>query len=631
MKNSKLALRAAWLTARRAGWRRSLRRINRRLRLRLLNPRLGQRLYSAPTFLDPQPQRWACNSKPIEALTHLVQLRQTAPHAHAWDAQANTLTLLNHPPVSLQAPVAWQSRPIDDPLWTFQLHGWEWAWSALNDTTKRDAVLALWRDWLDQITIGQGLAWEPYPTSRRLAVWLTAWHLLEGDNQLLSAIAQQADYLRRHLERDLDNNHLIANAKALAWTGLLLPNLPQADSWRRLGLKWLWRSLQEQIRPDGGHFENSSSYHLAVWLDGLETALLCAACGEAVPTAVTDVLHRMGEFAWALHRPDGRLPLLNDSIEDEPLPASTLFALAARVLQREDFAPPTPDRMRSQIKFDRETHPQRLDRYPKSKVKNGQAHSGASQRKLSIQTFADTGYVVARYPTEKDETYLLFDAGDLGPLHCPGHGHADTLSFELWSQGEALIVDPGTYQYPAGEWRDYFRSTAVHNTATVDDLNQSTFAGPFRLADMAQGRLLPVATDQEKPEIIGEHNGYAFLDDPVIHRRHIRFHHARQLTITDRFLGAQEHQIALHYHLAPSQTVLERENVIKAVYPGGTRLKLQISNSSVVGNIKIINGWISRTWYSKEPSPIVVFTAKVKLPIAITSQLTISSEERSNG
>ncbi|MCP4423058.1 MAG: hypothetical protein GY803_01055 [Chloroflexi bacterium] len=30
-------------------------------------------------------------------------------------------------------------------------------------------------------------------------------------------------------------------------------------------------------------------------------------------------------------------------------------------------------RMRSQIKFDKETHSQRLDRYPKSKVKNGQA------------------------------------------------------------------------------------------------------------------------------------------------------------------------------------------------------------------------------------------------------------------
>ncbi|MCP4423305.1 MAG: hypothetical protein GY803_02315 [Chloroflexi bacterium] len=30
-------------------------------------------------------------------------------------------------------------------------------------------------------------------------------------------------------------------------------------------------------------------------------------------------------------------------------------------------------RVRSQIKFDKETHPQRFDRYPKSKVKNGQA------------------------------------------------------------------------------------------------------------------------------------------------------------------------------------------------------------------------------------------------------------------
>ncbi|MCP4426371.1 MAG: Uma2 family endonuclease [Chloroflexi bacterium] len=42
-----------------------------------------------------------------------------------------------------------------------------------------------------------------------------------------------------------------------------------------------------------------------------------------------------------------------------------------------EMSEPEPDvmplRMRSQIKFDKETHPQRLDRYPKSKVKSGQA------------------------------------------------------------------------------------------------------------------------------------------------------------------------------------------------------------------------------------------------------------------
>lgn len=598
---SSIALRAIWLTARRAGWRRGFRRLERRLRLRLVNPRLGPRLYAVPEHHGLLAQPLARHSKQIDVLTYLAQLRQTSPHAHIWDTEVNTLRLLNQTPVSLQPPVGWHKWPIEDPLWSFQLHSWEWAWPVLTDLTKRAVVFSLWRDWLSQVTIGQGLAWEPYPTSRRLVVWLAAWHLLEGDNQLVLAIAQHANYLSHHLERDLDNNHLIANAKALAWAGLLLPDLPRADLWRDLGLKWLWRGLQEQVRPDGGHFENSSSYHLAVWQDGLETVLLGEACDAVVPARVKDVLYRMGVFAKGLSRPDGRLPLLNDSIEDEPIPAASLFRLAARTLQQDDFSPQANNQLMVEHGYD-------------------------------VRVFKDTGYVVVRCPTAKGETYCCFDAGELGPIHCPGHGHADTLSFELWSRGEALIIDPGTYQYPAGEWRDYFRDTAVHNTATVDGLNQSTFAGPFRLADMANGHLRSVRIEREQLEIIGEHNGYTRLADPVTHRRHIHFHHAQQLTLTDLFLGKHEHQIALYYHLAPCQANLERESVIQAVYPGGTRLRLQIdNNNSIAGSLSIIDGWISRTWYTRELSPIVVFKAKTKLPVTIKTILTISSEETSNG
>ncbi len=597
MKTAKFKLRAVWLTARRAGWRRSLWRLNRRLRLRLLNPYLGRRLYPLPQNLAPAS--WAEDSPVVACLTTLAQLRQTGPHAHAWNIEAETVALLNQPPVPLAAPVAWQARPIDDPLWSFQLHGWEWAWPVLTNAAQRAAVWALWQDWLAQNPIGRGLAWEPYPTSRRIVVWLAAWGLLKGDGRFALAIAQQANYLRHHLERDLDNNHLIANAKALAWAGLLLPDLPQANRWRSLGLKWLWQSLLEQVRPDGGHVENSSSYHLAVWQDGLETALLCEACNEAVPDAVWDVLQRMGEFAWALRRPDGRLPLLNDSIEDEPLPSAAIFALADKTLEQANFI---------------------------SRTGGAVAPHG-----YEAHVFKDTGYAVIRYRPENNGTYLFFDAGDLGPAHCPGHGHADTLSFELWSQGEALIVDPGTYQYPAGKWRGYFRGTAVHSTATIDGLNQSSFAGPFRLADMAQGHLLSAALNQPEPEIMGEHNGYGRLADPVIHQRHIRFHNATHITITDLFTGSETHQIALFFHLSPSQTNLERKNVIQAVYPSGTQLKLQVNNNAAAGSLSATRGWMSRTWYSREPSPIIVFKAKAKLPVTITTQITISDKETLDG
>lgn len=266
-----------------------------------------------------------------------------------------------------------------------------------------------------------------------------------------------------------------------------------------------------------GHVENSTSRHLPVWLDGLETALLATEAGETVPPAACACLARMGRFAHALLRPDGRLPLLNDSVEDEPVPVQALFDLEAAVQPRDadatlaDSPPAVPG----------------------------------------------SGYAVLRSGPGPLDTYLLFDAGGLGPAYCPGHGHADTLGFELWGHGETLIIDPGTYQYPAGPWRDYFCGTAAHSTATVDGLDQSTFAGPFRVADMARGRLLAADPGPGEHAVAGEHDGYTRLPGPVVHRRRIRLRGRGELMVEDTFLGHEEHRLVLRFHLAPCQVLLE--------------------------------------------------------------------------
>ncbi len=575
------SLRGIWLTGRRAGVRRMLFRVRRRAQLRLLNPYLADSLYMVevngrtPSTLKPQPEV-------REQLTYLAHLRQRSHLDAAWDVTAETITLLNQAAAPLQPPVAWPVRPIADPLWSFQLHGWEWAWPKLIDPEAQTAVLDLWQDWLAQVPFGQTLAWEPYPASRRLVVWAAACHLLPVDEALVTAVARHAAYLAYHLERDLDNNHLIANAKALAWAGLLLPHLPQAAVWREMGLAWLWRSLQAQVRPDGGHVENSTSYHLSVWLDGLETVLLCQTIGAPVPPEITDLLYRMGLYAAALRRPDGRLPLLNDSIQDEPLPLTAILELAANVLDKPEFL--------------------------------------ALDVPVKSQAFPDTGQVVFRLG--QGETYLLFDAGDIGPDHCPGHGHADTLGFELWHRGEPLIVDPGTYQYAAGEWRDYFRGTAVHSTATVDEQNQTVFTGPFRVGDLAHGRLFSFDLAGDQPEAVGEHDGYGRLSDPVNHQRRIQGHSATKLTITDTFQGQAVHQIALHFHLASTQVELLTENEALIRYSGGTKLKLRVA-SDVPGQFIFTDAWISQEWYQKERSTILTFQVEVQLPVTLTTTIEI--------
>lgn len=577
----KESLRGVWLTGRRAGMRRLFFRLRRRAQLRLLNPYLADVLYKAP-LNGRHPSAPPAQPATASRLRFLARLRRGSHLAAAWNTAAGTISLLNQTAVPLQPPADWQARPVPDPLWSFQLHSWEWTWSKLIEAEAETAVLNLWQDWLLQVPFGQTLAWEPYPVSRRLAVWAAACHLLPVTDEMVTAVARHAAYLAHHLERDLDNNHLVANAKALAWFGLLLPQLPRAASYRELGLAWLWRSLRAQVRPDGGHVENSTSYHLAVWLDALETVLLCQAAHVPVPDDIYELLRRMGQYALALRRPDGRLPLLNDSIQDEPLPLASILELADVVLAESDFLGP--------------------------------------DNAISSQAFPESGQVVFRLG--QGATYCLFDAGDIGADYCPGHGHADTLGFELWHRGEPLVVDPGTYQYAAGKWRDYFRSTAVHSTASVDGRDQSVFTGPFRVSDLAHGRLVSFDLAGAQPAAVGEHDGYGRLPDPVLHRRRIQFQSPVKLTLTDTFSGKAVHQIALNFHLASTQVEILSEKEAVVQYPGGANLKLRVVNRAS-GQFTLTNAWISRDWYQKERSAILTFLVEAPLPLVLTTIIEI--------
>ncbi len=580
------AFRAAWLTGRRAGAKRTLYRLNRLWRTRLLNPRLGSRLYP----LRSVEGEWMGDSAEIQraCLRRLAQNRTVANEPPAWQVGDRTLTLLNQSPVSLQPPVRWQQTPIADGLWQFQLHGWEWAWPQLLNPAACAPLIGLWRDWIDQNRPGKGMAWEAYPTSRRLVVWCGAYFLVNPDPQLAAAILQQAAFLSRHLERDLDNNHLIANAKALAWVGLLFPPHPQAARYRDEGLALLWRLLIEQVGMDGGHLENSTSYHKGVWLDGLETVALCRASGVSVPVEVDHVLQKMGEFALAMQRPDGRLPLLNDSIQDEPLPLTHLFALSAELYERPDFA-------------------------------------AAAAGELVVRDSAelrDSGYVVIRTSNQTPRPiYLLFDGGDIGLPYCPGHGHADTLAFELWFGEQPLLIDPGTYQYPAGRWRDAFRGTLAHNTAQVDGVEQSEFIGAFRLGHIAHAKLGSVNLGGACQSVSASHDGYTRLSDPVVHARELRW---EGLTgeVVDRFSGAADHDVTLAFHATEGASVAVGETSAEIAYPDGTRLQLTVS-APAAGRFHLETGWASAHWYQKVETPVLLFSTRSRFPAQITTTLRI--------
>ena len=130
---------------------------------------------------------------------------------------------------------------------------------------------------------------------------------------------------------------------------------------------------------------------------------------------------------------------------------------------------------------------------------------------------------------------------DIGPLGCPvssGHGHADLLSVQCAIFGEPCLVDGGNFCYtPDSEWRDFFRSTAAHNTLVIDGRTQSEPAGPFGWRERPRVRLREWHSSPELDFLDAEHDAFSRRGDPIVHRRRILFVKPRYWILVDDLLG----------------------------------------------------------------------------------------------
>lgn len=553
-------LRSLYLTAARAGVRRTLARVRRILMLRIVYPRFGERLY---------PLR-AVALAPLERPAKTPLLARCAS-SEVWDGR---ITLLNTPAIEMRVPVDWNANPIQHTLWQFRLHEWEWALPLIrraeDDEGAANELVGLIQDYLQNVPLRHATAFEPYPLSRRLVVWCEALWVLKarvGHAAFVEFLAAEMDrgarMLANNLEYDLSNNHLIANAKALAFVGMLL-----AQPYGEKGLRLFWEELRSQVRSDGGHVENSTTYHFLVWRDAVETCELASQYGVEIPKDATARIEAMCVFLVEIRYHDGSFPLLNDSVEDELREYESVARL--------------------------------------SKVSSDDSIG------KTAKVLGDSGYAVLR----DTDTQLVFDAGALGPSYCPGHGHADTLSFELFAFGRLRIGDGGTFQYQAGEWRDYFRGTAAHNTLQVDGLDSSEVSGSFRVGRMANARLWT-----EGEWVCGEHDGYMRLREGIVHTRKIQAQDRNLYLIHDEIRGRGTHDYALRFHLAPNAQATVLRNAVTAQFDDKVRMEIEIAGAG--GTIEIADGWVSPTWYTKFAAQVVEWKWRGEPPFAIETRIRI--------
>lgn len=448
--------------------------------------------------------------------------------------------------------------------WNDTRHGMLWAYNLnyMDWLCQEGASRETGEKWIDKFItdlLSNRVGLDPYPIALRGINWIkfiSVHYDAIPENKRRGwndSLYSQYRMLSRKLEYHLEGNHLLEDAYSL-----FIASIYFAD--RRLykkASKLLIKELDEQILPDGAHYEQSPMYH-CILLDRLLDCYNISSnqsrfddqsrMNEVLAKQAKKMLGHLESLIYA----DRTIPLLNDSA----------YGIAPSPEQLFDYA------RRLGIHW---------DRIPMKEC---------GYRKLSgnrMEAIVDVGNITASYQ--------------------PGHSHADTFGYELRVLGQPLLIDTGISTYDKNRRRQLERSTMAHNTVTVNDSDSSEVWSGFRV-----GRRARVSILEEDPiRIVAEHNGFGRT---CTHRRTFRIEpDVCEVTdsVTDKCATAKN-----YLHFAPNIKILSYD--LNRIVTDNAQIVIEGAD-----RIEIIDGKASSEYNRLSDITIAVlhFTSNMKYQIII--------------
>jgi hypothetical protein len=421
-----------------------------------------------------------------------------------------------------------------------------------------DEILGQWRHWSAENPYPIGINWaSSLEVAFRAVSWLWTCQLLQSATPLdlrqewLSGFALHGRHIERYLSTYFSpNTHVLGEAFALFFLGVMCPELAAAQRWKDLGWKIILQESERQVRPDGFHFEQSTYYHVYALDFFLHAAVLASLNNVPTPASFEQTIEKMLATLRLLSRggspprfgddDGGRLfdPLRNRS-EHMIDPLST----GAVLFQRTDFKAVAGE-LREEM----------LWLLGSEGVRQWDALEAAAPTRESLAK-QDAGIYIL--PSKNSPAELVAFTGPR-KIQSEGHRHADALSLCLSSRGDSLLIDPGTFEYvgPTDD-RSLFRGTAMHNTLRIDGVDQSQPSGPFSWQRLAQSTVEKWIQGNSFDYLAASHDGYRRLTDPVIHRRWIVSLRNGAYLIRDIAEGKAKHRLEIPWHLGQSLQLVE--------------------------------------------------------------------------
>jgi len=305
------------------------------------------------------------------------------------------------------------------------------------------------RDWILQSAPYPGIKsrtamWRGLEASFRVKLWARIFYELIDHPDLqpstlllmLTSLPDHAHYAR---EFHAQGNWLTMELSGLATVAAAWPEFKQSSSWLTYSKRAMEASLEEQVYPDGVQTELTSHYHYTALNNFEQFKTICENANDEVSAGYKKRIEDMWNYLAYSMRPDGYGLLNNDSDLDYN---RARIHQAAATYARADWE------------------------YISSNGKSG------IEPAITSLFYPWAGQLIMRSGYDTDAEWGFFDVGPWGS----GHQHSDKLHFSASAFGQDFLVDAGRFAYVgeiADKFRGYARSSAAHNTLTIDGKLQS--------------------------------------------------------------------------------------------------------------------------------------------------------------
>lgn len=508
-------------------------------------------------------------------------------------------------------------------------------------------------DWIENNPIQFGVNWVcTMDVAIRACNWIFSFLYFKNSKlinkeflyKFIKNIFMHGLHIRKNLEKDpfsIKTNHYISNLTGLIYIGKFLDNLKFGQSLLDFAIRELNKEIQLQVNNDGSSFEASTSYHRLVLELFFYPVLFLTKSHEefngynfkdtAIKIFSEDYIKKIFQMFEVLKyclNPDGYIPQIGDNDNGklhmfgypEVLDAAYLLQIASVFFNESnfkilDFNSINSDKRKDEI----------LWMFGKAGSQIWDNLNGVSMKSVKSYASLDNGWFISR----RDNNFLMISAGQNGQGGNGGHAHNDKLGFELYINGKNIIVDPGTYLYTASpEWRNKFRSTAYHNTISINNQEQNRFVKKslFLLKNDSNVKIREWTTNEYYDLLDAEHYGFTRSKDLIIHQRQIIFDKKNiRVFIKDIIKGKGRHLFEAFFHLN-NNIEFEQDNNNRLILfknLGNMNFKLFTPDKNTL-NFKFIEGWISYGYGKKVKAPVLKYSNEIETPF---ENLFIIAEE----